>query len=1004
LAEAFECLSAHLIDCLQEQANDKRGETMHRSKNALLGSVAILAALTAWSAPALAQAQPPAGVAAAATGEADGTEVSEITVTGSRVIRDGTDSPTPLAVVGAEEIQKQASGNVTALLSTIPAFAGNQQPMNQSATANASGALLGLNLANLRGLGVNRTLILVDGQRFVPTLTVGASSFYAVDLSNIPQQAIARVETVTGGASAVYGSDAVGGAVNFILDRKFVGLKVDISGQITDYGDDKGGRLDVTWGTRFLDDKAHFLVSGQLTQKDDLYVTGNRNWDHKSLCTMTNPNFTATNGQPLRLIVDECGENSAPGGVINTGVLRGTTFGQGGTPGPFVYGLTSTPLMSGGSWHLGSDTHLYRGLSLDPEDRRQNLFSLFTLEMSDKTRLTIMGSYGHAGSYQHDNLQFFDSSSGVQIKTDNAFIPASLRPALVGQPTFTLSTLNGDLPNIESATSRYVYRGSVALDGGFKLFGTDWAWNTYYQYGRTRNVMQVFSLSRSRYAKATDAVFTSTGSIVCRANVDTDTTNDDAACVPYNLFGLGVNSPAAIDYVMGVGEVRQQNTQQVLAGSISGQPFSLWAGPIGVAVSAEHRIESSKGVSNAAALANDQYSGNYKPVTGEFKVSEGALELQVPLLRDSFLGKSWDLQLAGRYTHYTTSGDVTTWKVGTTYSPIEDLTFRANISHDIRAGNLGELFAFAGAPVVTPIQVDPFTNASGTIARVSSAGNIGLQPEEADSIGYGLVWKPAFLPGFSASVDYWKVDISGLIASLSATQALQLCFSGNQDACAFISRASSPTKPGVGPYVGQQFGEITTIVTTYVNIASNTTSGLDQYVAYRFPLENLWKGAPGNVSLRLDGTYYYKGFNDPGLPGSLPSRTTAYWRGLFSGDYSTGTWNFGLRARYVSKGASQPNLPQIIQCMSGCPAQATIPANFTTQNFVLAKSSLFYDVNMSRNLTVRDAQVQVYLNIRNVFNREPLIQPTGGQPYSFHVAQGDDALGRTYRVGLRIRM
>jgi outer membrane receptor protein involved in Fe transport len=976
---------------------------MHRSKLALLGSVAIAATLSAWSGTALAQAQPT--TEAIATADAADTEVSAVTVTGSRIIRDGTNSPTPLEVVGADEIQKQASGEITALLTTLPAFSGNQQPSNPSAIYNASAALVGLNLVNLRGLGTNRTLVLVDGQRFVPTQTYGSSSVSAVDIGGIPQQLVQRVETVTGGASAVYGSDAVGGAVNFILDRRFTGLKIDVSGSETTYGDDKGAKLEATWGVRFLNDRAHLLLSGMVSAKDDLYVTSNRKWDYQSLCTMTNPNFTPTNGQPQRIVVDQCGENSAPGGVINSGPLRGTTFGVGGVPTPFIYGpLVSTPLMSGGSWHLAFDQHLIRGASLDPEDRRQNVFSLLTYDLSDKTRFTLMASWGHTDTYTHNNFEYYDSNAGVNIKTDNAFIPASLLPSLAGTSSFTLSTLNGDLPTIQAATSRFVERASAALDGGFNLFNTDWTWNAYYQYGKTRNRLQDFSLSRSRYAHATDAVFTGAGQIACRINTDPDTANDDPTCVPFNLFGIGVNSPAAVDYVMGVGEVHQSNTQQVFSGSVNGDPFSLWAGPVGIALSAEHRIESADGFSNASALANDQYSGNYKPIIGKYNVTEAAIEAQVPLARDMFLAKSLDLQLAARETHYSTSGDVTTWKVGATYSPVEDITFRGNVSHDIRAGNLGELFAFAGAPVVSPISIDPFTNASGTIARVSSTGNPNIKPEEADSIGYGVVWKPAFLPGFSASLDYWKIDISGLIASLSATQALQLCFSGNTEACGFITRASGPTSPGVGPYAGQSFGPVETIVTSYVNIASNTISGLDQFVAYRFPLESVVPGAPGNVALRLDGTYYYKGYSDPGLPGSLPTHTAPYWRGVLSGDYNLADWSFGLRARYTSKNASQPNSPQIIECTSDCPHQADIPANFTTQNLVLKKSALFFDFNMSRNLTINNAQAQIYLNVRNVFDRDPVILPLGGQPFTFHAGTGDDALGRTYRIGLRIRM
>ena len=183
---------------------------MRQIKSILLSSAAICTALSAISTPALADNE--------ANADEKSTEVGAVEVTGSRIIRDGTSAPTPVEVVGSQEIAKQATGDVSSFLNVLPSFSGNQSVNNKGATTNISAALVGLNLANLRALGVNRTLVLVDGQRFVPTLTYGTDAYYAVDISSLPQQLIKRIEVVTGGASAVYGSDAVGGAVNFILD------------------------------------------------------------------------------------------------------------------------------------------------------------------------------------------------------------------------------------------------------------------------------------------------------------------------------------------------------------------------------------------------------------------------------------------------------------------------------------------------------------------------------------------------------------------------------------------------------------------------------------------------------------------------------------------------------------------------------------------------------------------------------------------------------------------
>jgi iron complex outermembrane receptor protein len=992
------------------------------SKYALMGSVAVCATAMALSSTAFAQDQStPAG---------DSPQVSEVTVTGSRIISDGTDAPTPVEVVGAAQIQTQATGDIAALLNTLPAFAGNQNLNNTSATQNITASLVGLDMANLRGLGPNRTLTLVDGERFIPTLTYGSNAYYAVDLGQIPQQLIQRVETVTGGASAVYGSDAIGGAVNFILDKKFTGLKVDASGGETTYGDDANEKVDITFGTRFAGDRGHFIISGESYSKPQLTYNGNRAWEHKNYCIMQNPAWTPTGtGQPQLISEQYCGENSAPGGVINassvgavqsttTSPLRGITFGVGGVPLPFVYGtVISTPIMAGNpnaSYQLATNEHFARGAALDPEVLRQNVFSLLSYDLTDRIRATAELSWSHTSTVTQAQDMFYDAASGVgngiaTIYSDNAFIPASLRPVIAanGITSMVVSSLNGDLPPIEGITSRYVERASAALDGDFDAFKSNWVWNAYYTYGKTRNRVEDISLSRSRYALAIDSVVGPNGNIICRANSPTPlaTTTPDPACVPWDVFGIGVNSPQAIAYVQGTGGiVNQDNIQQVAAASITGKPFSLWAGPVGVALNAEYRFESAEGHSNAGALANDFYSGNYKPINGSDNVVEGALEINVPLAKDFFLAKSANIDMAVRETDYSTSGSVTTWKVGATYQPIDDITFRGNISHDIRAPNLGELYAFAGAPVVTPGLLDPFTNNNQNIARVSQTGNPNLLPEQANSQGFGVVYKPSFIPGLSMSVDFWQVHQHGQIGFLTGQQAENACFGGNQQACGFITRGGAATLPGVGAYAGQLFAPVTLIATSYVNIASVNSSGLDEFVGYRFPLKDILP-FPGDVSLSYVGSYYFKAYTNPGIKGAPSSTVESYWRGILSAQYDVSKWSVGLSARYASPYANVNSLLAYVCAVGTCPASNTLPSNVITRDALTHASTLYFDGNLSRDFKLQGRDAQLYLNIRNLFNRAPEFVASGGQPFATgDDISGDDALGRIFRIGLRVKM
>lgn len=921
--------------------------------------------------------------------------LEEVVVTGTRINREGYEAPTPVAVIGIDQLQNQAGSSLGNLIATMPQFAGNVLPNNQQ--NGPSGGRSGISSANIRNLGINRSLVLMDGQRFVPVLTFGTLSTMAVDLGNIPQQLVARVDVVTAGASAVYGSDAVGGVTNFILDTEFTGIKADISGGVTDYGDGRNFKIDMSGGFGFAGGKGHVLLSGELSKKDAIDDSTNRAWNSTDWCIMNNPAYTATNGQPFTLTADRCGSVMALGGLINSGPLKGTAFGPGGTPYPFTYGAISGVLMQGGSYEVSNNAQTH-GNALDPAENRQNVFARTSYDLGDTATVTYTYSWGHVESDTRSLLPYFNAATSLNISTSNPFIPEQLRPGLAGTTSFLIATVNGDVPVVRPLTDRIVMRNILSFDGTVDLFGSSWNWNAYYQHGQARNGLKVNSLSRSRFNLAIDAVSGPGGQIICRSTL----TNPNNGCVPFNVMGEGVNSKAAKDYIYGVAQLNQTNVQQVWAASITGDAFELPAGPVSVALDVGHRKESAHGMADAGALANDYYSGNFKPINGAYSVSEGAVEVLVPLLKDQPLAESLELSLAARGADYTSSGFVATWKAGVTYSPVPDLMFRGNASRDIRAGNLGELYAVAGTLQVTTGAQDPFTQTTQTI-RQSATGNPNLKPEKANGYGVGVVVQPSFISGLSASVDYWRVEIKDSIAALTFNQALQLCFSGNAAVCSNITRTGPATIPGaVGtPYAGQFFAPVDTVITSYVNIANSIDQGLDVSATYRFPLASIIPAADGMIGLNWNQSFYFRNFSNIGITGALPTYLAPSWRGVARASYDSEVWSASLSARVQPKPKKDP---MIIECQSGCPLLSTIPANVTTRNYIYREASVFLDGNVSYKLDVGGAQSEIYLNIRNLLNRDPVLLPAG-QPWNLPQAEGgDDTLGRIYRLGVRFQL
>ncbi len=950
----------------------------------LSATPAVAAILAAGASPARAAAAPQAAPV-----------VEEIVVTGTRVVRDGYEAPTPVSVITVQEMQNTATSNLADYVNTLPSISGSVTPTSTTTVVNGgNGAINGL---NLRGLGTVRTLVLLNGQR-----TVGSINTGIVDVSELPQELISRVDVVTGGASAAYGSDALTGVVNFVLDTKFTGLKGEASGGVTTYGDDRNWKVSLTGGAGFANGRGHFLISGEAASNDGIRVN-NRPWNQQGYSYMNNPAYGTAAGQstsvPQRIATSKVAlSNAAWGGIITAGPLKGIIFGPGGSYANFNYGsLVSNPLMSGGDWRATAVADV-GGQSLVPTASRQSVFTRLSFQVTDDIEVYGQASWAHSFNVSSAVPNFY--TGNLTMKADNAFLPAPLAAQLTAtkQTTFALGTLNGDVGAESPLYDRRVVRFLVGVDGKLDAFDTTWNWDAYYSTGFSMGASAASNtFTVANYMLAIDAVRSpTTGAIVCRSTL----TNPTNGCVPYNTFGIGVNSAAAVNYIKG-GKPFYLNRmlQKVAAVSINGEPFSTWAGPVSVATGVEHREEKTRAVSDPGQAVGQWFISSGVPFSGKFTVNEGFVETVVPLAKDTAWAKTFEVNGAVRATGYSTFGTTATWKVGVNYSPIDDLRFRGVRSKDIREPTLVDLFA-AGVTQTNSL-TNPFLNNATVSYRGTTQGNINLVPEEAATTGLGAVYQPGWFPGFSASFDYYHIQITGAIASFNPVQLINLCYAGNTSACSTFSTIGTDAAglPILQFFSGPQ------------NFAREKARGFDIEASYVLPLEQVNDGWSGRLSWRGLATHAIEDTITSGVVGSIPSNSAGQntgagppkWRFQTSLNYSLDPISVTLTMRGLSKGKMNNNY---IECTSGCPVSTG--NNITVSNNQVAGAT-YFDMNMAYKLHVGEtAESELFFSVRNLMNKDPAITWIGpdNSSWTFYPTSNTqfDVLGRVFRAGVRFKM
>ena len=678
----------------------------------------------------------------------NGDALETVVVSASRIAIAGYTAPTPVTIVGAAELEANAKNDLGDAIRQLPAVQG-ASPQSGSSSVTISGATAGQSNVSLRNLGNLRTLVLVDGQRVVFSNVSGG-----VDINTIPSSLIQRVDVVTGGASAAWGSDAVAGVINLILNKNFDGFKANLEYSDNSLDTYRSVKAEASFGMDLLGGRAHIIFSANHQYSPDTIYTYTNARYHKTQLVpnpaynaTTNPNVpqlfrqsnigqsTATQGGIIVSSPAVSAANSPTKVAVPANILRGIDFvGPNAVPTPINFGNIVGPAAWGGD--LGFyDSQTPITIMASP-NTQSTLFGYAAYKLSDTVRASLQVNFGR--DYVQNTGTTAEKLGNLVIQSDNAFLPASVKATMTanGIPNFSMGTTNVNNVNIHNFTPadaalsigipvnrewRQMTRFVFSLDG---TLGNDWGWNTYYQYGINKTALRVIantllsgppnpaggSALPGRVDLASDAVFVTAanqgttglqlGSIACRS-VTADPSVSAAVraiavgCKPLDVFGFNVADPHAIAWTNSYGNIDFEDVtmaESVFAASLQGTlPWQMPAGPIAVATGAEYRHEQGHIIADPRGATAQWGSGNFANLAGGYTVAEGFVEFEAPLLKNQIVD-SFDINAAGRITSYSTSGMVETWKVGFTSQIDENLKLRSVWSTDIRAPNIAELF------------------------------------------------------------------------------------------------------------------------------------------------------------------------------------------------------------------------------------------------------------------------------------------------------------------------
>jgi len=998
-------------------------------------------------------------------------QLEEIQITGSRITRSTMETPTPVTTIQASELAAMAPGNLIEGLTQMPQFYGNQNQEQVNGGQNSGGSNV-----NLRGAGTNRTLTLLNGRRVVPS-----NRFGTVDVNLFPEDLLRSVENVTGGASASYGTDAVAGVVNFILDTDYVGLKTHAQTGITEYGDGRTWETGVAFGHDFGNG---FHLLGSLAAADqakinDLGALEDRDFLRRS-ARITNPD---PNG-PTDIIRPYV----QPTTFNRTGVLIDNTR-------PSINRLIFTPsgnlvpmpttsvgaITNGCLCYAGSDP-TDRGIDSDNEIansfRRYNSFVYLDYDLSESTTLFAQGIYAdNTASDKRESITLQSSWQG-RVYPDNAFLSTQARDLITasGAPFvgYGLAALNRPgtiVGESRQDTDNKAYSSTTGFDHEFS-FG--WNLNGYYQYGKNeQDFVTTNGVRTDRLNLAFDAVRDpATNQIVCRVNLPQFTGPVSAGgngglfkdCAPLNTFGGVANiSQAAADYIMDRDDkIARQWTDQTMAELVaSGEVFDgFGAGPVDAAFGVSYRKEeldqrtlnpadefpaqvngtllSSQGIHPASlrGLVPSGQSGgiagytgipglrfvpagylgdansssvlfsSLREIGGGYNVKEAFTEFNWPLLSGLTGVESLEVNTAARWADYSGSGDIWAWKFSANWTINDEVRVRATRSRDVRAASLRERYdqTRGGANVQ-----NPWNNRNIVQAASLSGGNPSVSPEEADTTTAGVVFQPAWLDGFSASLDWYSIDISGALAQLGAQNIVDNCARGDVSLCQYV--ITTGNVPVTNPTNGA-FRDIERVEAIFINLQQQKIEGADIEMVYRGDAD-LFGDKSEDFAVRFLTSYL--GENSIQSQGGILDDRSGQiggfgfpeWKVTTNLTYNIENYSMFLQGRWIGDGLLDRTRRQSdIRIPGPVPAGSILAAcgaNICTIDDNSVPSTFLMDARFTGRFGEND-NLEVYGNIQNLLDREPVITPgnsVGRTGTGTSVNAGlYDILGRRYTIGV----
>jgi iron complex outermembrane receptor protein len=899
-------------------------------------------------------------------------EQGDVVVTGSRISRQGFETPTPTTAISSRQLEAKAAVTMTDIIAEIPSLTPNQS-VNSSTNVGASNF-------NLRGIGASRTLILLDGLRLEDSSPTGG-----FNANILPALLINRIEVVTGGASAAYGSDAITGVVNVGLVSSMNGGKIDLQGTISDYGDDRQKSASFAYGHNFFDDKLHVVVAGSYFRQPSIIYENARPWGSLGYTRFTNTKAAIAAGGPGQII--------GPGGTVAQ-----ITYGGVITNGPpgfkytqFLGNNVTAPFNPGGI--CGGISYCQNGDGvasydtpagiLRPKADRYSGYSRLTYDIGATTELWASVLYSYDKEIQTNVPNY--NNGDLLIRAENAFLPPQIKAqmATLGLSTFLLGRENlEDQSTVNTSKTRYLRL--VSGMNGRLPFLDSWKWDAHVAFTRaTFDASAQNNRIQSNFFAAVDSIANpavggvagvAVGAPICRSTLTAPTNG----CVPVNLFGPGSITDAAKAYYLGTSSVHTVMDQINAGFNLRGDLFPTWAGPISFATGGEYRKDSIDQTSDPISQAIGWRQASGTAFSGSNDVKEAYVETVVPLTIPNMpLMKKLEVDLAARIADYQSSGTAAVWKAGVNYEVNDQIRFRATYSHDFRAPSVNDLYS---SPIAsnggTVIDKRPgATFGLTTNAQTITGGNPDLQPEKSNTLTYGVVLSPSFFRGFRASVDVYKIKMDNAITAFATQDVVNNCYAGATVFCSAITRDAVTD-------------QIIRVQALQFNAQVLKVNGIDFEGRYFTTLDGI--GMVG--SLTLGSLVSYVAHVKTVANGVVQENA-----GFLTGNNATPKWR---AANTVTLEAGRVTLHALVNYV-GAGRYSAIYKTAADINVYHYSPKAYLDLSGQYRVS---KNIEVYAKINNVFNLDPpMIADNATLKALANSSQFYDSIGRVYGLGVRFR-